>query len=176
VVRRAVPAPPSAPKQRARGARGSPRARAPRPPKGSRRAGRVCRLWALLLVRAQQRGGRKGAQQGGKGRSRGPPRRTTRSHPAAALLLLICTPQPAAAVSGLAERGGPLTRCCRPSRLAPSPRMPPCPHARARRGILYGPATGLALAELIADGTARAVDIAPFDPARRGRAHEFGAV
>jgi hypothetical protein len=32
------------------------------------------------------------------------------------------------------------------------------------------------LAELIADGTARAVDIAPFDPARRGRAHEFGAV
>jgi hypothetical protein len=51
--------------------------------------------------------------------------------------------------------------------LSPLPFVP-------RRGILNGPATGLALAELIADGAVRSVDIAPFDPARGG--HEFGAV
>jgi glycine/D-amino acid oxidase-like deaminating enzyme len=33
-------------------------------------------------------------------------------------------------------------------------------------GILNGPATGEALAELIADGAARSVDLAPFDPRR----------
>ena len=33
-------------------------------------------------------------------------------------------------------------------------------------GMLNGPATGLALAELIVDGHARSVDLAPFDPAR----------
>ncbi len=33
-------------------------------------------------------------------------------------------------------------------------------------GILNAPATGEALAELVADGTARSVDLAPFDPAR----------
>ena len=33
-------------------------------------------------------------------------------------------------------------------------------------GILCGPATGLALAELIVDGHASAVDLSPFDPAR----------
>jgi glycine/D-amino acid oxidase-like deaminating enzyme len=33
-------------------------------------------------------------------------------------------------------------------------------------GILNAPATGLALAELIADGTARSVDLRPFDPSR----------
>ena len=33
-------------------------------------------------------------------------------------------------------------------------------------GMLNGPATGEALAELIADGGTRAVDLAPFDPAR----------
>jgi glycine/D-amino acid oxidase-like deaminating enzyme len=33
-------------------------------------------------------------------------------------------------------------------------------------GILNAPATGEALAELIVDGAARAVDLAPFDPAR----------
>lgn len=54
------------------------------------------------------------------------------------------------------------------------PRTTPlrAPHAR---GILNGPATGLALAELIADGAARSVHIEAFDPARAG-AHEFGAV
>jgi hypothetical protein len=38
-----------------------------------------------------------------------------------------------------------------------------------------GPITGLALAELIADGAANAVDLAPFDPARGGQ-HEYAAV
>jgi glycine/D-amino acid oxidase-like deaminating enzyme len=33
-------------------------------------------------------------------------------------------------------------------------------------GMLNAPATGLALAELIADGRAKSVDLAPFDPAR----------
>ena len=33
-------------------------------------------------------------------------------------------------------------------------------------GILNAPATGEALAELIADGKARSVDLSPFDPAR----------
>ena len=33
-------------------------------------------------------------------------------------------------------------------------------------GILNAPATGEAMAELILDGAARAVDLAPFDPAR----------
>jgi glycine/D-amino acid oxidase-like deaminating enzyme len=33
-------------------------------------------------------------------------------------------------------------------------------------GILNAPATGLALAELIAEGVAGSVDLAPFDPAR----------
>ena len=33
-------------------------------------------------------------------------------------------------------------------------------------GMLNGPATGEAVAELIADGAARTVDLAPFDPAR----------
>jgi glycine/D-amino acid oxidase-like deaminating enzyme len=33
-------------------------------------------------------------------------------------------------------------------------------------GILNAPATGEALTELILDGAARAVDLAPFDPAR----------
>lgn len=33
-------------------------------------------------------------------------------------------------------------------------------------GILNAPATGLAMAELIADGEARCCDIGPFDPAR----------
>jgi glycine/D-amino acid oxidase-like deaminating enzyme len=33
-------------------------------------------------------------------------------------------------------------------------------------GILNAPATGLALAELIAEGTASSVDLRPFDPAR----------
>ena len=33
-------------------------------------------------------------------------------------------------------------------------------------GILNAPATGLALAELIADGAARSVDLRPFDPLR----------
>ena len=33
-------------------------------------------------------------------------------------------------------------------------------------GILNAPATGEAVAELILDGAARAVDLAPFDPAR----------
>jgi glycine/D-amino acid oxidase-like deaminating enzyme len=33
-------------------------------------------------------------------------------------------------------------------------------------GILNAPATGEALAELIADGTAQSVDLGPFDPAR----------
>ena len=33
-------------------------------------------------------------------------------------------------------------------------------------GILNAPATGEAMAELIADGTARTVDLSPFDPAR----------
>jgi glycine/D-amino acid oxidase-like deaminating enzyme len=33
-------------------------------------------------------------------------------------------------------------------------------------GILNAPATGEALAELIAEGAARNVDLAPFDPAR----------
>ena len=35
-------------------------------------------------------------------------------------------------------------------------------------GILNGPATGLALAELIADGAAHCVDLAPFSPSRFG--------
>lgn len=48
------------------------------------------------------------------------------------------------------------------------------PHRAARRGILNGPATGLALAELVADGAVRSVDVAALDPARGG--HEFGAV
>jgi glycine/D-amino acid oxidase-like deaminating enzyme len=34
-------------------------------------------------------------------------------------------------------------------------------------GMLNAPATGLALAELIVDGRALCVDLAPFDPARR---------
>jgi glycine/D-amino acid oxidase-like deaminating enzyme len=34
--------------------------------------------------------------------------------------------------------------------------------------MLNGPATGEAMAELIVDGTASTVDIAPFDPARLG--------
>jgi glycine/D-amino acid oxidase-like deaminating enzyme len=33
-------------------------------------------------------------------------------------------------------------------------------------GILNAPATGEAMAELILDGTARSVDLSPFDPAR----------
>ena len=33
-------------------------------------------------------------------------------------------------------------------------------------GILNAPATGEALAELIADGVARSTDLTPFDPAR----------
>ena len=33
-------------------------------------------------------------------------------------------------------------------------------------GILNAPATGEAMAELIADGAARSVDLSPFDPAR----------
>jgi glycine/D-amino acid oxidase-like deaminating enzyme len=33
-------------------------------------------------------------------------------------------------------------------------------------GMLNGPATGLALAELITDGVAKSVDLSPFDPAR----------
>ena len=33
-------------------------------------------------------------------------------------------------------------------------------------GILNAPATGEALAELIADGAARSTDLAPFDPRR----------
>jgi glycine/D-amino acid oxidase-like deaminating enzyme len=33
-------------------------------------------------------------------------------------------------------------------------------------GILNAPATGEAMAELIADGAARTVDLRPFDPAR----------
>jgi glycine/D-amino acid oxidase-like deaminating enzyme len=33
-------------------------------------------------------------------------------------------------------------------------------------GILNAPATGEALAELIADGVARSTDLAPFDPGR----------
>ena len=33
-------------------------------------------------------------------------------------------------------------------------------------GMLNGPATGEAVAELIADGAAKTVDLAPFDPAR----------
>jgi glycine/D-amino acid oxidase-like deaminating enzyme len=33
-------------------------------------------------------------------------------------------------------------------------------------GILNGPATGLALAELIVDGAASSVDLSPFDPGR----------
>jgi glycine/D-amino acid oxidase-like deaminating enzyme len=42
------------------------------------------------------------------------------------------------------------------------------------RGILNGPATGLALAELIADGHTTSVDIAAFDPERGG--HDYAAV
>jgi glycine/D-amino acid oxidase-like deaminating enzyme len=34
-------------------------------------------------------------------------------------------------------------------------------------GMLNAPATGLALAELIVDGRAESVELAPFDPARR---------
>lgn len=34
-------------------------------------------------------------------------------------------------------------------------------------GILNGPASGLALAEMIVDGQATCVDLRPFDPARR---------
>jgi glycine/D-amino acid oxidase-like deaminating enzyme len=34
-------------------------------------------------------------------------------------------------------------------------------------GILNGPATGFALAELIATGAARSIDLRAFDPARR---------
>ena len=37
-------------------------------------------------------------------------------------------------------------------------------------GILNAPATGEAMAELIVNGTARTVDLAPFDPARMPRA------
>jgi len=33
-------------------------------------------------------------------------------------------------------------------------------------GILNAPATGEAMAELIADGAARAIDLSPFDPCR----------
>jgi glycine/D-amino acid oxidase-like deaminating enzyme len=33
-------------------------------------------------------------------------------------------------------------------------------------GMLNAPGTGLALSELIVDGTARSVDLAPFDPGR----------
>jgi glycine/D-amino acid oxidase-like deaminating enzyme len=33
-------------------------------------------------------------------------------------------------------------------------------------GILNAPATGEAMAELVADGVARTTDLAPFDPAR----------
>lgn len=33
-------------------------------------------------------------------------------------------------------------------------------------GILNGPATGLALSELMVDGAATCVDLSPFDPAR----------
>ena len=33
-------------------------------------------------------------------------------------------------------------------------------------GILNAPATGEAMAELIADGRARSVDLSPFDPSR----------
>ena len=36
-------------------------------------------------------------------------------------------------------------------------------------GILNAPATGEAMAELIVDGTAQAVDLAPFDPGRMPR-------
>src|SRR6202030_3403645 len=36
-------------------------------------------------------------------------------------------------------------------------------------GILNAPATGEAIAELIVDGTAQAVDLAPFDPGRMPR-------
>jgi hypothetical protein len=50
-------------------------------------------------------------------------------------------------------------------------------HRRSYRGILNGPATGLALAELIADGAASSVNLAPFDPARgAGRQHQYGAI
>ena len=35
-------------------------------------------------------------------------------------------------------------------------------------GMLNAPATGEAMAELIVEGTARTVDITPFDPARPG--------
>ena len=35
-------------------------------------------------------------------------------------------------------------------------------------GILNAPASGLAMAELIADGEARCVDLKPFSPARFG--------
>jgi glycine/D-amino acid oxidase-like deaminating enzyme len=38
-------------------------------------------------------------------------------------------------------------------------------------GILNAPATGEALAELIADGGSRTIDLAPFDPARLQRLH-----
>ena len=34
------------------------------------------------------------------------------------------------------------------------------------RGILNAPATGEALAELIAEGVARTIDLTPFDPIR----------
>jgi len=34
------------------------------------------------------------------------------------------------------------------------------------RRILYAPATGAAIAELIIDGASRAVDLRPFDPGR----------
>ncbi|GBF88234.1 hypothetical protein Rsub_00946 [Raphidocelis subcapitata] len=43
-------------------------------------------------------------------------------------------------------------------------------------GILNGPATGLALAELIADGAAASVNLAPFDPARGAGRHQYGAI
>ena len=33
-------------------------------------------------------------------------------------------------------------------------------------GILCGPATGLAMSELVLDGAASSVDLAPFDPSR----------
>ena len=43
----------------------------------------------------------------------------------------------------------------------------PSAAGRSCWGILNGPATGLALSELILDGAAAAVDLAPFRPDRR---------
>ena len=41
-------------------------------------------------------------------------------------------------------------------------------------GILWGPITGLAMAELLVDGQATCIDLTPFDPSRFGPSRAGG--